>query len=104
MVLYGFYIYWVGLLLCESCIFTARVQIMVINKTPFICILSRSWSKYLRLDYKIKESSKILDIVASLSVRFHLFYFFLQKWGEKEQPGKCISFLKSLNDTNSFEG
>lgn len=36
MVLYGFYIYWVGLFLCESYIFITRVQIMVINKTFYL--------------------------------------------------------------------
>lgn len=52
MALYGSYIYWVGLFLCKSYIFITRVQIMVINKTSFVCILSPRWPKYLQLDYK----------------------------------------------------
>lgn len=99
MVLYGFYIYRVGLFLCKPYIFITRVQIMVINKTSFICILPPCWPKYLQLDYKIKGSSKITNSTRDPSQLLYfiavLVFGLVLKSGGKNQPGKSISFFKS---------
>lgn len=109
MVLYGFYIYWVGWFLCESYIFITRGQIMVINKTSFICTLSWCCPKYLQPDYKIKRILKNSKqhqgcITTLLSVLYHFFWGFVFSKLEKSPLSLVNPFLfSSQNSTNSFK-